>query len=168
MVNWDPVDKTVLADEQVDENGCSWRSGAKIEKKLLKQWFIRTTHFAKDLHDGLDDSVLHDWRDIIKLQRHWIGDCDGVAFDFKVLGDNVNDFVSLWTSKPEHIEDVKFIAISNEHLLARYESKILNNGTRKLLVQAQNPFNGSRVPIFVTNEIEFLPMTSSYLGKYQK
>jgi hypothetical protein len=49
LVNWDPVDQTVLADEQVDTNGCSWRSGAKVEKKLLNQWFIRTTCFSKYL-----------------------------------------------------------------------------------------------------------------------
>ena len=73
MVNWDPIDKTVLADEQVDSNGCSWRSGAKVEKKLLKQWFVKTTAFAKQLLEGLDNPTLQDWRDIINLQRHWIG-----------------------------------------------------------------------------------------------
>lgn len=60
------------------------RSGAQVEKKLLKQWFVKTTKFAKQLYDCLNDSVLHDWRDIIKLQKHWIGDCDGVNFEFKV------------------------------------------------------------------------------------
>lgn len=47
LVNWDPIDKTVLANEQVDEHGCSWRSGAKVEQKYLKQWFLKTTVFAK-------------------------------------------------------------------------------------------------------------------------
>lgn len=55
-----------------------------MEKKLLKQWFIRTTQFAKELYDGLNDSVLHDWKDIIKLQKHWIGECNGVNFYFKI------------------------------------------------------------------------------------
>lgn len=86
VVNWDPVDKTVLADEQVDGAGCSWRSGAKVEKKLLRQWFVKTTKFAKNLLDGLDDPTLEEWRDIIKLQKHWIGECDGYNFKLIVEG----------------------------------------------------------------------------------
>ncbi|KAJ4448566.1 hypothetical protein ANN_10584 [Periplaneta americana] len=74
LVNWDPVDQTVLADEQVNDNGCSWRSGAKVEKKMLKQWFIRTTRFSKSLWDGLSDPLLKNWKDIINLQKHWIGE----------------------------------------------------------------------------------------------
>lgn len=167
LVNWDPVDKTVLADEQVDENGCSWRSGAKVEKKLLRQWFIRTTRFAKDLLEGLDDSILHDWRDIIKLQRHWIGDCSGVSFDFKITGSsNTDGFVSLWTSTPEYIEHAKFVAISKDHILSKNDGETINNQTRKLMLQAENPLNGECLPIFVTDEIEFLEMTDSHLGKY--
>ncbi|KAI8438449.1 hypothetical protein MSG28_010960 [Choristoneura fumiferana] len=71
-VNWDPVDQTVLADEQVDELGCSWRSGAKVEKKTLTQWFIKTTQFAQKLYDGLSSDQLENWKDIINLQKHWI------------------------------------------------------------------------------------------------
>ncbi|GJQ87681.1 hypothetical protein Trydic_g17499 [Trypoxylus dichotomus] len=89
QVNWDPVDKTVLADEQVDENGNAWRSGAKVEKKYLKQWFIRTTRFAKELYEGLDSTILEDWRDITKLQKHWIGICDGVTFDCEIMENGV-------------------------------------------------------------------------------
>ena len=59
-----------------------------MEKKLLKQWFIRTTKFAKLLYEGLDASILHDWRDIIKLQKHWIGECNGVNFDFRLLNES--------------------------------------------------------------------------------
>jgi len=66
MVNWDPVDQTVLADEQVDENGCSWRSGAMVERRPLSQWFFRTTAFSKALYEGLDDPSLYNWRDITK------------------------------------------------------------------------------------------------------
>lgn len=59
----------------------------------MKQWFIRTTKFAKELYEGLNDSVLQDWRDIIKLQKHWIGECNGVSFDFKVKSAETDRFV---------------------------------------------------------------------------
>ncbi|MGH0160001.1 UNVERIFIED_CONTAM: hypothetical protein FKN15_072850 [Acipenser sinensis] len=80
LVNWDPVDQTVLADEQVDENGCSWRSGAKVEQKYLKQWFIKTTHYAKPLLDALAD--LPEWYGVKGMQANWIGECTGCFFDF--------------------------------------------------------------------------------------
>lgn len=164
MVKWDPVDQTVLAEEQVDENGCSWRSGAKVENKILKQWFIRTTRFAKDLYEGLDDSILHDWRDIIKIQRHWIGDCNGVVFDFRLrnLKDN-NSFISLWTNKPENVEDIKFVAITNDHILTE---EITYSSTTKLPCVAINPFTNEEIPIFVTNEVQFLENTDLYAGWY--
>ncbi|KAJ8925000.1 hypothetical protein NQ315_001165 [Exocentrus adspersus] len=161
LVNWDPVDQTVLADEQVDENGCSWRSGAVVEKKLLRQWFVKTTKFAKDLLEGLDDSVLNDWRDIIKLQRHWIGECDGVHFDFKFTSGN--ETLSLWTDKPAYIEHVKFVAISYKHILARKLTKS-TVGTVKLDIELQNPFNDERIPLYATDEINFLPGTDTYVG----
>ncbi|KAG5875054.1 hypothetical protein JTB14_026185 [Gonioctena quinquepunctata] len=165
LVNWDPVDKTVLADEQVDENGNSWRSGAKVEKKLLKQWFIRTTKFARDLLRGLDDPLLEDWRDIIKLQKHWIGDCDGVCFDFKIVkGVGDGDFMTLWTSKPEHVENVKFVAVGADNILAKREGIQHVDKTVRLKTEVLNPFTGEKLPVFATNEIEFLPFTDSYLG----
>lgn len=160
LVNWDPIDRTVLADEQVDENGCSWRSGAKVEKKLLKQWFIRTTQFAKDLLEGLNDSSLYEWRDIIKLQKHWIGDCNGVNFDFKICGNN--DIVTLWTSSPEYVKSIKFVAISPNHILAKKEN--VSQGTHKLQISLENPFTSEAIPVFVTDEIEYLPLTDSYIG----
>lgn len=162
VVKWDPIDQTVLAEEQVDENGCSWRSGAKVENKTLRQWFIRTTRFAKDLYEGLDDSVLHDWRDVIKMQRHWIGNCDGVTFDFKLKNyENNNSFITLWTDKPQNVEDVKFIAVRNNHILANGTTSC---NTSKLPFVAVNPFTNEEVPIYVTDEIDFLESTDSYVG----
>ena len=61
IVNWDPIDQTVLADEQVDDKGRSWRSGALVEKKPLKQWFLKATNYSKDLYDGLDEPTLDNW-----------------------------------------------------------------------------------------------------------
>ncbi|GAB5567986.1 probable leucine--tRNA ligase [Prionailurus iriomotensis] len=80
LVNWDPVDQTVLANEQVDEHGCSWRSGAKVEQKYLRQWFIKTTAYAKAMQDALAD--LPEWYGIKGMQAHWIGDCVGCHLDF--------------------------------------------------------------------------------------
>uniref|UniRef100_A0A8C2Z479 leucine--tRNA ligase n=1 Tax=Cyclopterus lumpus TaxID=8103 RepID=A0A8C2Z479_CYCLU len=82
VVNWDPVDQTVLADEQVDENGRSWRSGALVEQKLLTQWFIKTTNYAKPLLDALAD--LPEWYGVKAMQANWIGECTGCYFDFKL------------------------------------------------------------------------------------
>lgn len=166
LVNWDPVDQTVLADEQVDENGNSWRSGAKVEKKLLKQWFIRTTQFAKELYEGLNDSILHDWRDIIKLQKHWIGECNGVNFYFKIKRSSdvrENDFVTVWTARPDLIEQVKFIAVTRNHLLALKEDKNISE-TQKLSVELVNPFTSEVLPVFVTDELEFEPLSDCYAG----
>ena len=85
MVNWDPVDQTVLADEQVDGEGRSWRSGALVEKKPLKQWFFRTTAFAESLYSGLDDPSLVNWRDIIAAQKNWLGAPSGTKLELSVL-----------------------------------------------------------------------------------
>ncbi|KRT79234.1 tRNA synthetase, partial [Oryctes borbonicus] len=154
QVNWDPVDKTVLADEQVDENGNAWRSGAKVEKKYLKQWFIRTTRFAKELYDGLNSSILEDWRDITKLQRHWIGDCDGVTFDCKIQEDGklLTDFIRIWVPNPEQLENVQFITINKSNIYADYEGKIMENGVKKLYITAENPITKDSIPIFVETE----------------
>ncbi|XP_039757439.1 probable leucine--tRNA ligase, mitochondrial isoform X2 [Pararge aegeria] len=83
-VNWDPIDQTVLADEQVDDSGCSWRSGVKVEEKILTQWFIKTTKYAKHLYEGLNSKSLDNWKDIINLQKHWIGECN------VFVADNIN------------------------------------------------------------------------------
>lgn len=166
LVNWDPVDQTVLADEQVDENGCSWRSGAKIEKRVLKQWFVKTTAFAKDLLEGLDDPILDDWRDIIKLQKHWIGECDGVKFDFAIQNSN-DEFITLWTSTPEYVENTEFVAITDRHFIAKKHGLRNTQGTIRLDMTVINPFNNKEIPLFVTDELQFLPMTDSLLGKYK-
>lgn len=94
IVNWDPIDKTVLANEQVDAEGKSWRSGAQVERKRLKQWFFRIRHYAQvcfqkknlyqDLLDGLDK--LDEWPELVKtLQRQWIQRSEGTIFYFKIV-----------------------------------------------------------------------------------
>jgi len=79
QVNWDPVDQTVLANEQVDSEGRSWRSGAKVEQKLLKQWFLRITHYAEELLRDLD--TLTGWPERVKtMQANWIGRSTGAIY----------------------------------------------------------------------------------------
>ncbi|KAF5300682.1 hypothetical protein FQA39_LY11044, partial [Lamprigera yunnana] len=147
-VNWDPVDKTVLADEQVDENKCSWRSGAKVERRLLEQWFVRTTRFAKDLYEGLDDPLLKDWRDIVKIQKNWIGECNGVVFDFRLTS---GGFVKLWTPHPEYVECAKFVVVNSNNLLATLEGEIVK-GVKLLNTKAENCLTGELLPVFVKDE----------------
>ncbi|KAH8410684.1 hypothetical protein KR222_004691 [Zaprionus bogoriensis] len=154
LVNWDPVDQTVLADEQVDANGCSWRSGAKVEKKLLKQWFIRTSAYAKQLLDGLDDPTLRDWRDIINLQRHWIGECNGYAFTLLTSASNM---LRVWTANPEHLKDPHaFLVLRSKHFLSQ-----LPDASQ---LSVENPFAHTTLPVVFGDEAAFPAHCDVYLA----
>lgn len=166
VVNWDPIDQTVLANEQVDANGCSWRSGAIVEKKMLKQWFIRSTKFAKQLYDGLDDPMLEDWDEIKKIQRNWIGKPNGYSFALELL--YLNDTssatqlknITVWTERPEEMKNPGFIAIKSDHALN--DSK---ENFHLLDITAKNPFNeGSTIPIIVCDDVEYQHSCDTYLG----
>ncbi len=81
-VSWDPIDKTVLAAEQVDSEGRSWRSGALVEQKMVTQWYLKITEFAEDLLKGLDDL---EWPEAVKeMQRNWIGKIEGARIKFQL------------------------------------------------------------------------------------
>lgn len=161
-----------MADEQVNANGCSWRSGAKVEKKLMKQWFIRTTKFARPLLDGLDDPTLKDWRDIIKLQKHWLGDCNGYSFDLSIVYDddvtaahnsteNMLQLINVWTESPEDFNRATFIAVTKDHVLNKICDKV--NGRLKLKVL--NPFNRTCLPVIVADDDNiFGPDCDVHLG----
>lgn len=170
LVNWDPVDNTVLAEEQVDANGRSWRSGAKVEKRLLRQWFVKTTKFAKALYDGLNDLIVEDWKDIIKVQKHWIGECNGYSFTLRVepsLSSPVKD-LTVWTQSPEYLLNDCFVAIKSSHLLnsGQGDKRVTDRLSGYTLT---NPFTGSQIPIIITDSVLF-PMGRSgatsdiYLG----
>uniref|UniRef100_A0A8C9Y4V2 leucine--tRNA ligase n=1 Tax=Sander lucioperca TaxID=283035 RepID=A0A8C9Y4V2_SANLU len=124
VVNWDPVDQTVLADEQVDENGRSWRSGALVEQKLLTQWFIKTTNYAKPLLDALED--LPEWYGVKAMQGNWIGECTGCYFDFKlkVDGEDTGETLSAYSSSPETVFGAAYLAILPSHRLLHGSSSV--------------------------------------------
>ena len=108
----------------MDENGCSWRSGAKVEKRPLRQWFLRATNLSQDLSEGLDDPSLINWRDITSIQKKWIGDCTGTKLKFGLTGSAAGDKgkgkeLQVWTDQAECVYGAKFIGISPEHILAR-------------------------------------------------
>ena len=129
-VNWDPVDMTVLANEQVID-GKGWRSGAPVERRKLSQWFLKITDFADELLDGLQ--TLEDWPDKVRLmQENWIGRSDGLRFRFEIDGEGANceypwvkaalaaaPEVEVFTTRPDTIFGASFVAVAPDHPLAR-------------------------------------------------
>ena len=120
-INWDPVDKTVLANEQVDSNGISWRSGAKVEKRQLKQWFLGITKFAKDLRKDL--YTLKKWPENVKtMQRNWIGESSGATLLFGT-DNELFKHIQLFTTRAETLFAVQFVALSKEHPIVEHYAK---------------------------------------------
>lgn len=118
-VNWDPVDQTVLANEQIDSNGCSWRSGAKVEKKLLRQWFLNIRKYAEEMLEGLDK--LDKWNEVVKeLQKGWIGKSIGANITFTLKKNNKEEYpLTIFTTRPDTIFGVSFVALSHENPLIK-------------------------------------------------
>jgi len=113
-VNWDPVDQTVLANEQVID-GKGWRSGADVEKKILKQWFLKITDYAEELLEGTDK--LEGWPNQVRIQqKNWIGKSEGMEFSFEIEG--TKKHIEIFTTRPDTIMGVSFIAISTSHYLS--------------------------------------------------
>ncbi len=113
-VNWDPVDNTVLANEQVID-GKGWRSGAVVERRKLSQWFLKITDFAEDLLDGLKG--LERWPDKVRLmQENWIGRSEGLKFDFDIV--ETGEKLPVYTTRPDTLFGASFCAISPDHPLA--------------------------------------------------
>jgi leucyl-tRNA synthetase len=112
-VNWDPVDQTVLANEQVID-GRGWRSGALVEKRKLNQWFLRITDFAEDLLAGL--GKLEDWPEKVRLmQENWIGKSSGLRFRFDLTN---GDSLEVYTTRPDTVFGASFVAVAPDHPLA--------------------------------------------------
>ena len=117
-VNWDPVDKTVLANEQVID-GKGWRSGAEVEKKIINQWSFKITDYADELLNDLD--LLDGWPEQVKtMQRNWIGKSKGVLFQF--ISDS-EDIIEVFTTRPDTIMGVTFMALSFNHEIVEREAE---------------------------------------------
>ena len=114
LVNWDPVENTVLANEQVID-GKGWRSGAVVERRELPQWFLKITDYCEELLSGLDDL---DWPEQVKvMQRNWIGRSEGVEIDFAVS--NTKDVISVYTTRPDTLFGATYMALAPEHPLVQ-------------------------------------------------
>ncbi len=112
-VNWDPVDQTVLANEQVID-GRGWRSGALVERRKIPQWFIKITDYAEELLTDLNK--LDEWPEKVRvMQQNWIGRSEGLEFSFEVAG---HDALSVYTTRPDTIMGVTYVAVAAQHPLA--------------------------------------------------
>lgn len=123
MVNYDPVDKTVLANEQVDANGFSWRSGAKVEKKMLRQWFFKISEFRQQLLDDLEHLAKDNaWPErVLTMQRNWLGRSVGGRIKFSTSiseGHEIED-IEVFTTRPDTLFGVQYLALSSTHPLVQ-------------------------------------------------
>ncbi len=120
-VNWDPVDETVLANEQVIE-GKGWRSGAAVERKKLSQWFFNISKFSQELLDGLE--TLNAWPNKVKtMQKNWIGKSFGCEIDFKIEGNLPVEQVKCFTTRPDTLFGISFLALSIDHEISNFYNK---------------------------------------------
>ena len=117
-VNWDPIDETVLANEQVID-GKGWRSGAVVERKKLSQWFFNISKFSQELLDGLEK--LDNWPNKVKtMQKNWIGKSFGCEIDFEIKGDLPVDSVKCFTTRPDTLFGFSFLALSVDHEISKF------------------------------------------------
>ncbi len=171
-VNWDPVDETVLANEQVID-GKGWRSGAIVERKKLSQWFFNISKFSQELLSGLDN--LEDWPNKVKtMQKNWIGKSFGCEIDFKIEGDLPVKNIKCYTTRPDTLFGFSFLALSTDHEVSEYfkdnkdfiafKDECSMTGTTeeaiavgekigfKTNLEAINPLNPSqKVPVYFAN-----------------
>ena len=117
-VNWDPVDKTVLANEQVID-GKGWRSGAIVERKKLNQWFFKISSFSEELLNDLNE--LDEWPEKVKtMQKNWIGKSFGCEIDFKIEGSKKVELIKCYTTRPDTLFGFSFLALSVDHPLSKF------------------------------------------------
>ncbi len=163
LVNWDPEDQTVLANEQVID-GKGWRTGAVVEQKVLSQWFFKITDYAEELLNDLDKLSL--WPEKVKtMQRNWIGKSVGAEINFKIIGND--DYLNIFTTRPDTIYGATFIAISINHkLVSKYLDKKEIDKIKKSFSKSENdkekqgvlldikckhPILDKELPVFIAN-----------------
>ncbi len=192
LVNWDPVDQTVLANEQVID-GKGWRSGAVVERRTLSQWFFRITDKADDLLAALDDGRLSGWPENVKLmQRNWIGKSKGLQMKFAFAdgGTAPRGFeggIEIFTTRPDTLYGASFIAISPDHPLAQsmadddpalkdFIAECQKAGTSeeaiekaekkgyRLAIECGHPFDDRKLPVYVANFVLIQYGTGAIFG----
>ncbi|PCJ38732.1 MAG: leucine--tRNA ligase [Moraxellaceae bacterium] len=168
-VNWDPVDQTVLANEQVID-GKGWRSGALVERKEIPQWFVKITDYAEELLNDLDQ--LDEWPEQVKtMQRNWIGRSEGVELEFDIEGEAA---LSVYTTRPDTLMGVSYVAVAPQHELAKkaaasnpdvaaFIQTCVNTKTAEADIAtmekvgiftglyATHPITGNQVPVWIAN-----------------
>src|SRR5210317_438198 len=120
-VNWDPIEKTVLANEQVID-GRGWRSGALVERKQLNQWFFKISNFSEELLQDL--KLLEHWPEKVKtMQKNWIGKSNGCEIAFKIEGSKYIKSIECYTTRPDTLFGFSFLALSVDHPISKYYSE---------------------------------------------
>jgi leucyl-tRNA synthetase len=188
-VNWDPIDQTVLANEQVDNEGRSWRSGAVVERKLLRQWFFKITDYAEELLNDLDK--LPGWPERVKLmQANWIGKSTGAYLEFPIVGQDAPDEkIAVYTTRPDTVFGVSYVVLAPEHPLTAkvttpeqkaaveaFVSEVSNQSEMERTAEdkpkrgiptgakAINPSNGEEVPIWIADYVLYEYGTGAVMG----
>ncbi|HSE11568.1 MAG TPA: class I tRNA ligase family protein, partial [Rudaea sp.] len=183
VVNWDPVDQTVLANEQVID-GRGWRTGALVEKREIPQWFLKITAYAQELLDGLDK--LPGWPESVKtMQRNWIGRSEGLEIQFAVEGEA--EPLSVFTTRPDTLMGVTFLSIAAEHPLAlragrenpqiqKFINECRHGGTAEADIETQekkgietgfhaiHPVTGDKLPVWIANFVLMGYGTGAVMG----
>ncbi|MEO1658764.1 MAG: leucine--tRNA ligase [Pseudomonadota bacterium] len=177
LVNWDPVEMTVLANEQVVD-GKGWRSGAPVERKSMSTWFFKITDRAEDLLDALDDGRLEGWPAHVKeMQRNWIGRSEGLMMSFPLSGDDLpQDKLPIYTTRPDTLYGASFLGVAPDHPLAKhfadkdpgaaaFVAECQAQGTSeadiekaekkgfRLPVTGRHPFTDEELPVYIANFI---------------
>ncbi len=185
-VNWDPIDQTVLANEQVDAQGRSWRSGAVVEKKLLRQWFLKITDYADRLVADLEQ--LTGWPEKVKtMQANWIGRSVGAYLEFPVVGSA--EKVAVFTTRPDTVYGVSYVVLAPEHpLVEQVTTPAQTNAVTAFIEEVShtseidrtaddkpkrgvptggyviNPFTGKEVPIWIADYVLYEYGTGAVMG----